>query len=181
MPIARLAKQLIAYCLAMLPILTTSPANAGLMGDTVHAEYMFPEPYTVLADLGNSVVADGPEFALPLGNNEIIIDISDSSIFITMFGVDSFFPSAPFTGFHFSFDTINPIAHVTVASSHDFNLGLYPIAAGGNDIFLNLEGQKIAADSSLTLDITFIKEPLTGGLFTTGLIAMGTVIRSRRR
>src|SRR5258708_10595524 len=97
MYIARFAKQLIGGCLITLSALMTFPAQAGLMGSIVHAEYMFPEPYTALKDIGTKTVGADSEFTMQLGRSEVTIDISDTSIFITMFGADSSFPSEPFS------------------------------------------------------------------------------------
>jgi|GEM_PF-3469062 len=179
MPIARFMKQLIEVCLITISALIPFSAQAGLMGNVVHAEYMFPEPFNVLKDLGTKTIGADPEFIMQLGQSEVTIDISDTSILITMFGADASFPSAPFSGFHFSFTDINPIANATVASAQDFNVGIYPIAAQDNDIFLNLEGQKIATDSSLTLAVSFVAEPVTTMLFALGLVIMGIVLISK--
>jgi len=164
----------------LLSVFAALPAQAGFMGQTVHADYLFPDTGSVFTDLGDAVVGAGAEFSLTFAST-ITADFSDSSILVTIFGADSSFTSAAFNGFHFSdvLNTIAPIANITVAATNNFAFSSADISFDADNIFLNFQDLVVSPDSALTLAVTFVPEPISVALFGVGLLALGCTRRKQ--
>lgn len=163
----------------LLSFFATLPAQAGFLGQAVHADYLFPDTATTFTDLGNSVVGAGSEFSLTLAST-LTVDFSDNNILITIFDANSSFTLSAFNGFHF-FDVLNAIPSITnvaIAATNNFAFTPGGISFDADNIFLNFQGLSVLPDSALTLAVSFVPEPMSAALLGIGLFALA---RSRRK
>jgi len=146
-------------------VLFTLPARAGFIGNTVHAEYLFPDTSSVFMDLGDASVGAGPEFSFSF-DSDITVDFSDTNIAITILNGNSSFNAASFNGFHFFdvFAAIDPITNVALTSTNNFSFNASGITFDADNIFLDFQGLDVLPDSSLALAVTFASGPGPTGL-----------------
>ncbi|MES2353665.1 MAG: PEP-CTERM sorting domain-containing protein [Pseudomonadota bacterium] len=159
---------------AILSMFAALPAKAGFVGNTVHADYLFPDIGNAFTNLGDAVIGSGPEFAVTYVST-LTADISDTSILINIFNGDALFSPSPFNGFHFfdTLGTISPITNVSIASINRFDFNASDITFDADNIFLNFEGLIVVPDSSLLLNVSFVPEPVSALLFGLGLTVIG--------
>ena len=121
--------------------LATAPACwAGLIGNVVGAQRLFPDTATVVADLGTQTVGAGIEFT-----NILQIDFSDNQI---RFSADfpslssTHFSAASFNGYRFDDvnGTIPAVSSVTVdAASNLAGFDAGRLTVNSNGLFVNLQ------------------------------------------
>ena len=157
-----------------------SASAAGLSGDTIGAQYFYPDSATVFQDLGSFVAPGG-------GNLSGNIDYSvtdDQVIFTNVTGGTSPFQIASFNGFKFTDLTRDPhITGVTLDASTTANgVSASDASWTSNQLSFNFEGEVWQDRQQAVFDISFaVPEPATWAIMLVGLGATGAALRSRRR
>jgi hypothetical protein len=169
---------------ALMGCITThlaSPANAGMIGDTVTMHYETPTLNSGYYDGGSAVVGAGVEFTglnVGLWANA---DFTNTQLILSFTFSHTWSP-ATHNGPVFV-DTAHPFTSVSInpaTTSAWFNAGMVSIS--GNSLIVNWQGQSFTNGQNIVLDLTTseVPEPATLALMTVGLAGMG-VLRRRRR
>jgi len=161
-------------------------ARAGLLGDSIHGEYLYPTVGTVNTDMGTLTVSPIATFN-SFGQTDYAV--SNSNITITnVFGSSVGFTPATFNGVSFTDVSRNPdITGVSIDPATNlagFNASL--ISFTSNEVFVNLQSLTMLTDSVVSLDLKFqvstVPEPSTLiGAGTAALVGLGYSWRRRRR
>lgn len=154
-------------------------AQAGLITDTVHVNYLFPDVDTVYDTLGNATVDAGGAaftfydyFNLTVSDRQVLVDF-------TFPGTDSW-TATSFNGFVVtdldkalpSF-ALNGATNMSGFSSSNFYVS-------GNALYVNWQGLPFDAGTRVVLDAaTDVPEPFTLGLMGLGLLGLGLAQRRR--
>jgi len=142
-----------------------APAHADLVGDTIHADRLFPDAETVLLDLGTFTVPGGgcSECAQ---NSGIAYNITGSQITITLQGLSTFFVSSSFNGFEFVDVSKNTgIVGITLNSATTAaGVSAADATFTSNSIFLNFQGEIWGMGTSAVFDLQFntVPSPIIG-------------------
>ena len=155
-----------AFCAISLPLLAvilSSPAHAGFLGNTVSADYHFPDLGTVLYPSGNAVVGAGTEFPNVGGFGVGIspsVDISDTNILIS-YPVGFTFSSPPtktFDGWVIS-DILGAIPNIIGVSLLGTNIPGYDasqLSFDSDHVYINqLNFASFAANAFISVDVQF--------------------------
>ena len=181
----RSATKLLCLGVAMLGLLAgASQARAGLLGDSVDTQYIYPTAGTFYQDLGTLAVNPSATFN-SFGQTDYTV--TDSNITITdVNGTPVNFTPAAFNGVTFTDVTRNPgITGVTIDSSTNlagFNSSL--ISFTGDEVSVNLQSLTMLPTSVVSLDLQFssVPEPATHiGAGTAALVGLAYAWRRRRR
>ncbi|HLZ82587.1 MAG TPA: PEP-CTERM sorting domain-containing protein [Caulobacteraceae bacterium] len=166
--------------LAAAIIVPAAGHAATLIGDSVHAMYLFPDSSTVLQDLGVQVVgASTPTFANVLGANVLNVDVTASQIVFSWIGSNTALTSA-FNGIEFT-DLTHPFTAATLDAVS--NTPGVALSFFGGNVFLNVSGVTYQSGQNVTIDVSTeaVPEPAGWTLMLLGLGGLGTATRARRR
>jgi hypothetical protein len=158
--------------------------DAGLLGDTIEARYLFPDLATTFTDLGEATVTDSttPLFPDVLGGGQFSADVTDSQVVFT-FNRASEFKTATFNGLEFT-DLTRPfqLLGVDISTSVPGFLAADASRSGGN-LFVNLQGISAAAGQQIILDVSAggVPEPNSWALMLGGFVTIGALLRSVRQ
>lgn len=150
-------------------LLCSGAASAGFIGQTVGAEWLYPDATTSFEGPLTAVVAGGQTIEFPTGFARITGDSYDfKDAQITIMQDVGGFNGGSFNGVRF-FDALNTIADITNVA---INSGLtsYPgfdasrISFDANDIYLNFAG--LTEPGKLVLQVAFGSSPLAAPLST---------------
>jgi hypothetical protein len=146
----------------LLVALFSSPAHAGFLGNTVAADYHWPNLRTVLYPSGNAVVGAGIEFPNVGGFGVGIspsVDISDTNILITYpVGFSFAPPPKTFDGWVIS-DILGAIPNIIGVSLRGTNIPGYDasqLSFDSDHVFINqLNFASFAANAFISVDVQF--------------------------
>lgn len=164
-------------------VLSLGRANAGLIGDSVHATYLYPNFGTVFLDGGTQTIIAGTVF-FPLGTTDFTITFSTSQIIITN-NTAGAYPSVSFVGPDLAFLSGPAITGVTedATSTPSFATGSV-LSFGANDINVNLAGTcgSCVNGEQIILDVTTAAAvPEPANLILLGTALFGFCIFRRRK
>jgi hypothetical protein len=158
------------------------PARASFVGDTVTANYEWPNLGTILYPGGTSVIASGGT-TFDLSSGGVIVDVTNSNILITFPGGWGF-STAPKT-----FDGIvvnDPSADITAVSLASTNIAGYvasDLSFDGQDVYINFPYPPfsgLSAGASVSVDVSFATpEPAPMALLAAGLLGIGLLCARR--
>ena len=173
-----LAAVAIALCVAALP------SHAALLeGETILAQYFFPDLLTPLGDPQVVVVGAGPEVAFA----PFVVDFSDTNILITAVSQPGQ-NVVEFDGFAFiDFGgTIPAFTNVTINAASNYGGSPFPATHVGftaDAIFVNFENRPGEVGQFVLLDIAgpreVVPEPTTVLLCAGGLFTLAAIRRRR--
>ena len=158
-----------AFCaisLSLLAVLLSSSAYAGFIGNTVSADYHYPNLGTILFPSGNAVVGAGIEFPNIGGFGVGIspsVDISDTNILISYPAGFSFAPPPKtFDGWVIS-DILGTIPNIIGVSLSGTNIPGYnasQLSFDNDHVYINqLNFASFNANAFISVDVRFIPEP----------------------
>lgn len=166
--------------LAALGTIVSSPAKAGLIGETVSVDYHWPTLGSVYISSGNAVVGAGVEFA-GIGGFGPAADIADDSFTITYNQQWNLAGSGPFDGLVLSSLT----ADITGISIGSNTFGFVPtVTFDSQHVYVNQFGAAfLPAGGSLTVNLEFAAEAVSepGMLILMGLGLAGLGYARRKR
>jgi hypothetical protein len=176
----------LAVALIALSTFQIKPAAAGFVGDSVSANYLWPDVNTVLYAGGNATVGPGVEFS-SIGGSSISADFSDSQILVTYNGgwLLSGFNNG-FDGFRFDDNTSSSIVGVSLGGTDMAGLSASDLSFGSNFILVNTAGLGPSFDAGtfFTLDVAFAAaapEPSTWAMMILGFVGIGAMAYRRSK
>ena len=161
-------------CLAIAP-----PASAGLIGDTVTVNYLFPDQSTLVEALGTQTVAPT---ALFNAFDQLDFKVTNNTLQITdVFPGNVLFTAAAFNGIHLIDESRDDITGVTLdPASNLTGFGADDITFDGSDIWVSIEDTIVHPNTYVQLDIS-VPEPVTLSLFGAGLAGAVVMCRHQKR
>jgi hypothetical protein len=169
---------------AALATATTGAYASTLIGDSVHAEYLYPDTNTLYADLGTAVVGAGsPTYANVNGGNVLNIDITGSQIVFSWFGAGAS-SAGTFDGVEFT-DTTHPFTNAVLDGvTNTPGILASAVTLVGGSIFVDLNNGVYSPEQNITVDVNGVggvPEPATWAMLLLGMGGVGAAMRSRRR
>ena len=169
----RIAALLAALALSAL----ANTAQAGMINDAVHVDYLFPDVGSVYDTLGTQTVgASGASFTfydyfdMTVTGRKVLVD----------FKLDTTWTATSFNGFvltdldkalpSFSLDSASNMAGFSASNFY----------VSGHALYVNWAGLSFTSDTNVVLDAAAdVPEPFTVGLMGLGLLALGAARRRR--
>lgn len=163
--------------ICLLVCLFVGSANAGLIGNDVLLEYLFPDTSTIYGS-ATATVGAGTEFTNFV--NHFDLDVDDTNITVNPFSFSSSFSTFSFNGWVLSDlnGTIDDIVNVTINSATNMiGLDSSRLTFDSNSIGINWQGLSFTTNTIVSLDVEFdsvpVPEPLSIALLGLGLAGIG--------
>lgn len=165
-----------------------SPANAGLLGQTLGAGYYLPDTATVYPD----AVFTPPSFVVGAGQEtdgnvedvtHLLVDFDDTTLDITLTTVLSnpTWLNQAFNGLIFTATAPHGITGATVGGSTTMaGFDDSRVTLTGDQILVNWGGLGYVDGTTVSIQFTFIPEPGTALLLGGGLFVLGFARRAKR-
>jgi len=164
--------------LALLAALALSAvaqtAQAGLINDSVHVDYVFPDvPYENLGT--KTVVAAGTQFVF---QEYLTLTVADRQI-VARFNTASQWEPADYNGFVVTDLTKALPAFSLNGASNMAGFGLGNFHVNGHDLYINWQGLSFDTNTVVVLDAAQndVPEPFALSLMGLGLLALGAARR----
>ena len=175
------------FVAAILLVLSALPANAGLIGQPVTVDYIYPDQSTVLQALGSGTVTGGG-FTVPSFTANTFT-VTDTQITLqNISGSESDFTSAAFNGYELIETGGSPVTITGVTVDGATNVSGFDASRVSFDaahVFLNMHDLTTQTQQKVVLDLHFgsttgVPEPVSAGMVGLGLAAAGLVRRLKR-
>lgn len=154
-------------------------ANAGVINDTVHAQYVFPEIGSIYADMGTGVVGAG---GVTFGGFELFnLTVTDNQVQVD-FLASATWNDEPFNGFMLT-DLTKALPAVTLdAATTMSGFGASNFYLNSGVLYVNWHGLSFDPSVHVVLDIgaADVPEPVTISLLGLGLLGLGASQRRRK-
>ena len=174
------------FVAAILLVLSALPASAGLVGQPVTVDYLYPDQSTVYTGLGSGTVTGGGFTVNSFGQTNVTI--SDTQITIQdVFGSQLDFLSATFNGYELIETGGSPATITGFTVDGTTNVSGFDasrVSFDGTHVFVNMQGLLPLNLQEVVLDLQFsgtsVPEPVSARLVGLGLAAAGLVRRFKR-
>jgi hypothetical protein len=172
---------------AILLVLSALPANAGLIGQPVTVDYIFPDQSSVFQVLGSGTVTAGGFTANSAG--QFNLTITDTQITLqNVFGSQVNFTPAAFNGFELIETGGSPVTITGFTVNGGSNVSGFDasrVSFDATHVFVNMQDLLALDQQKVVLDLQFpatsgVPEPLCAGMVGFGLAAVGLVRRFKR-
>jgi hypothetical protein len=184
----RPSRCLLVVALASLCAFGVKPSAASFLGDTVSADYTFPNSSTTLFASGNAVVGPGVEFnnigGFGVGNSPAV-DFSATNILVTYPNGFTLSGVGTFDGWTFTDHTASDIVGVSLASTNLAGFTAADLGFGSNFVTANTVGlgPDFPAGTFISLNVAFasaVPEPSTWAMMILGFAGVGFVAYRRK-
>jgi len=151
-----------------------SPVRAGLILDTVHSAYLYPDTSTVYLDGGNQVVNPTASFTFFTGATNNFVTVSDTQMQFS-WDVGTSKSGATFNGIEVDIvGGSEPIIGVTIDPSSILPVGFDSsfVSFTGTTVYTNFAGLTVTSADNIVLDVSVAPEPSTFGLISLSIAAI---------
>jgi hypothetical protein len=149
-------------------------AQAGMINDTVHVDYLFPDAGNVYANLGDKTV--GASGALFTFYNYFDLTVSDRQVLVD-FKMSTAWSEADFNGFVLT-DLGKPLPSFALdGASNMVGFSASNFYVSGHALYVNWQGLAFTGDTQVVLDAADVPEPFALSLMGLGLLALGAARR----
>lgn len=172
---------------AILLVLSALPAHAGLIGQSVTVDYIYPNQSTVLDVLGTGSVTAGGFTVNSFGQHNVTV--TDAQIMLqNVAGTSINFVTAAFNGYELIEAGGSPVTITGVAVDSATNVSGFDasrVSFDATHVFLNMHDLTTQNLQEVVLDLQFgsssVPEPISAGMVGFGLAVTGLVRRLKRR
>lgn len=168
----RISALLAALALSAL----TQTVQAGMIADTVHVDYLFPEVGSVYDNLGDKTVgATGATFAF---YDYFSLTVSDRQLLVD-FNANDTWTASDFNGFVLT-DLSKPLPSFSLnGASNMAGFSASNFYVSGHALYVNWQGLSFDANTQVVLDApqADVPEPFALSLMGLGLLALGAARR----
>ena len=165
-------------------VFITASAKAGLLGSVVNVSAYFPNTSTIFEAGSNVTVSSAIEYpadSFLQYDRFAQIDITDNQVIIkNTLNMPASFNSALFNGFVLTIISGPTISSAVVDPSSQAD-PVWIAVVTGNKLYVNFEGETVAAGASTIIDINPIPEPSTMSLVGLGFPLLFAFLRSKSR
>lgn len=165
-------------CLCIATLLACGHANAGLDGNTVTVNYLFPDRDTVLE---TKTVLVGPGNEVTFFNGALKIDLSDEQVKMRWL-TNGILSPTPFHGLQFHIDgSFGAFTAASVNAASTSGTLIKGVSFDDRNLYVNWSGvrQGDIAKFIVDLKVSPVPEPSIYALFAVGLGAVGAAARRR--
>ena len=175
-----------SFVAGLLLAFSAVPASAGLIGQSVRVDYLYPDQSSVLQVLGSGVVSAGGFTVNSFGQHNYTV--TDAQITLqNVAGTSINFLSNTFNGYELIETGGSPLAFtgVTVdAATNVSGFNASRVSFDATHVFLNMQDLTTQNQQKVVLNLQFgassVPEPLSAGMVGLGLAAAGLLRRFKR-
>ena len=170
----------------ILLVLSALPASAGLIGQPVTVDYLYPDQSTVLETLGSGTVTGLGFTVNSFGQHDVTV--TDTQLILQNVADETIsFTSAAFNGYEMIETGGSPVTITGFAVDGATDVSGFDasrVSFDGTHLFVNMNDLQTQAGQEVVLDLQFggtsVPEPVSAGLVGLGLAAAGLMRRFKR-